>query len=402
MKELSRKVFLTIFGILSAFLLISLVSVNVQSYQREYEAVMQNLHFMDDSEIEKAPAGQEPPELENMRILDYDVYTVEIADETISKTIHHGTESSDFDSTKVAKKIMKSYDSDTLWIGNMYSARYSFHYRVNRTIVILNNESVSKRLWSLLQNSIFIGILAEIAIAILARMIMIWITKPAKESFDKQRAFIADASHELKTPLAIIMASSDELVLGGNNEKYIENIRYEAERMNKLIAGLLDLSKLEDGIIKEQYQEENLSKIVEKTALVLEGMAFEQGVFIETDIEENLKCKCSKSEMEKLCSTILDNAVKHSFKDTAVKVTLRGEKSLLVLEITNVGDPIKPGDEERIFERFYRADKARSRAENRYGLGLAIAKQIVVNHHGTIKARSKDGKTVFHVELKRS
>ncbi len=169
--------------------------------------------------------------------------------------------------------------------------------------------------------------------------------------------------------------------------------------MNKLITGLLDLSKLEEGVSRESFKEENLTKIVEKTCLVFEGVAFEDGVGIDTEIESDISLNCSKEEMEKLVSTLVDNAVKHSEKNTSVLVKLYRSKGAIVLKVVNTGEPIAPGDEEKIFERFYRADKSRNRSENRYGLGLAIAKSIVLNHNGTIKAYSEEGKTVFRVEL---
>ena len=118
-----------------------------------------------------------------------------------------------------------------------------------------------------------------------------------------------------------------------------------------------------------------------------------------SDIEDGITLNCSKDEIEKLISTLLDNAIKHSDKDTAVSIRLSKSKSLVNIQITNKGEPIAPGDEEKIFERFYRADKSRSRSENRYGLGLAIAKRIVINHGGSIKAASdeKTGTTTFEV-----
>ena len=238
----------------------------------------------------------------------------------------------------------------------------------------------------------------DILIAFVSKLVTGWITKPAKEAFDRQREFIADASHELKTPLAVIMASSDELKGNEENARYIDNIKYESDRMNKLITGLLDLSKLEDGVSRENFKDENLSKIIEKTCLVFEGVAYDQGIGIETDIEPDIRRNCSKEEIEKLISTLVDNAVKHSEKGTSVLVNLHRGKNIII-EVVNTGEPIAPGDEEKIFERFYRADKSRNRNENRYGLGLAIAKRIVLNHDGMIRAYSRDGKTVFHVEL---
>ena len=227
------------------------------------------------------------------------------------------------------------------------------------------------------------------------------ITHPAEEAFKKQKDFIADASHELKTPLAVIIASSDELKIDKKNSKYIENIKYESERMNNLIKGLLDLSKLENKVSIDNYKNENISKIVEKTSLIFESIAYENNIRINTNIEDNIMFNCSKEEIEKVISIILDNAIKHSYKESIILVNLYSDKSNIYIEITNEGDPIIQGDEEKIFERFYRGDKSRNRDTNRYGLGLAIAKNIITNHNGTIKAYSKDNKTIFKINLKK-
>ena len=171
--------------------------------------------------------------------------------------------------------------------------------------------------------------------------------------------------------------------------------------MNNLIKSLLDLSKLENGASINNYKNENLSKIVEKTSLIFESIAYENNVRITTNIEENILFNCSSEEIEKLISIILDNAIKHSYKESIILVNLYKDKNNIYIEITNEGDPIKEGDEEKIFERFYRGDKSRNRESNRYGLGLAIAKNIVTNHNGIIKAYSKDNKTTFKINLKK-
>ena len=104
--------------------------------------------------------------------------------------------------------------------------------------------------------------------------------------------------------------------------------------------------------------------------------------------------------MEKMISTILDNAVRHSYKDTTVRVELKESKGRITVRIVNKGDPIPEGENERIFERFYRGDASRNRADNNYGLGLAIARNIAINHNGDIKAGSRDGNTMFEIILK--
>ncbi|MBR6950095.1 MAG: HAMP domain-containing histidine kinase, partial [Bacilli bacterium] len=299
----------------------------------------------------------------------------------------------------VASNIIKN-NRVGLHIGNLYYNKYSYNY-IENDIIVINTEKINNRLILELIKSIIIFLLVEILIYIVSKILTDNITKPAEESFEKQKDFIADASHELKTPLAVIMASADELKTDKKNKKYIDNIKYETERMNTLIKSLLDLSKLEKGINIENYKDENISKIIERICLTFEAIAFENNVSINTNIEENINFKCSKEEIEKLISIIIDNAIKHSYKDSSIKVLVNSDKLGINIEVTNNGDPIKSGDEEKIFERFYRADKSRKRESNRYGLGLAIAKNIVLNHNGTIKAYSKDNFTTFKVNLKK-
>ena len=241
----------------------------------------------------------------------------------------------------------------------------------------------------------------EVIIYFASKLIAHRIVKPAQISFDKQKDFIADASHELKTPLSIIMASADELKITKQNKKYVDNIKYESERMNNLIKNLLDLSKLENNVSINNYKEENISRIIEIICSTFEGIAFEKNIIIDTNIDQNIHFRCSKEEIERLISIILDNAVKHGDENSKIVVSLKNIKNNIYIDITNSGKPIKKEDEEKIFERFYRADKSRNRDANRYGLGLAIAKSIVINYGGLIKASSKCGKTTFSIILKK-
>lgn len=419
MKELRKKTILTIFSILTAILITGLTLLNINSYRREYLSIERGLNVFDNrGGFKEGPPGpngagngdlkQRPHDLDNMMVMDNEVYTVKLAaDGEIESIISHGNTSGDFDIENIAvsvKNLVLGSQSDLIYIGNLYKDDYSYKYRVNDLIVILNNEEKAGKLKLLLIESIIIFIITEAVLFLIARLITGWIVKPAEEAFKRQKEFIADASHELKTPLAVIMASADELACEGSpdkNEQYIENIRYESDRMSRLIMGLLDLSKLDEDRSGISYKEENLSRIIEKTCVAFDGVAFEQSVMIQTDIEAGLNYRCIKDEMEKMISTVLDNAIKHSYKDTTVRVSARNIKGSILIKITNSGDPIKDEDREKIFERFYRADRSRNRSDNRYGLGLAIAKKIAINHNGDIKAYSGSGDTTFEIILKR-
>ena len=407
MKKLSKKVFLTIFLTLSIILFSTIVFYNLQSYRKEYDNIFRTLNFIEDFKFDRPLPKQEDDNsfyktdrnLDNMMIIDYEVYTVKIKNNIIDKIIIHSDESSNFDIESIALEILDGEKG--IKIGNLYHSNYAFNYKFDDTIVVINTKNISNKLSLMLFISVIVWILIELVVYFISKKITKWIIKPAVESFNKQKDFIADASHELKTPLAVIMASADELKSDKKNAKYIENIKFESDRMNKLITGLLDLSKLENETNINNYKEENISKIVEKISLTFEGIAFENNLNIESDIEKNIMFKCSKDEIEKLISILLDNAIKHSYKESVIHINLFKEKNSIIIEVKNNGDPINPGDEEKIFERFYRADKSRNRDANRYGLGLAIAKNIVTNHNGFIKASSSDGITTFKINLKK-
>ncbi len=437
MKELRKKTYLTLFIILSLILLTVLVLVNVRSYIREREDVMINLDILEnrnaffgnrpgpwmngpggEGKPEEDPGKQDPDfrmpeegmegprlkprELENMIIPETELYTVAIKDGAIDGIFTFGNTSEDFRVSEVAEEILKQETGDSISIKNLYFSKYSYRYHYGESIVIMNNAQTSGKLRALLLETLLLFVIMEGVIVLITGQITKWIIKPAQEAFDRQKEFIADASHELKTPLAVIMASADEMQAQESDEKYLENIRYEADRMSRLIAGLLNLSKLENGEDVSARKEEDLSRILEKTCMAYEGVAFEQGVAIETEIEEKMTLNCNKEEMEQMMATILDNAVRHSHRDTTVSISAKYSKKTggICIKVINSGDPIPEGDEEKIFQRFYRADKARSRSENRYGLGLAIARRIARNHHGDIRACSKDGKTTFQIDLK--
>ena len=274
MKELSKKVFRTIFIILSSLVVIGVAIYNIKLYKKEYEDVRANLGVMgnmnyntlqlefDDFVYEDADSNFITNNaIDNMMILNFEVYSVRLNGNEIEKIINHSNSKNDFNVEAAAKAIIKKGHGEK--IGNLYINGYSYHY-VSDLIVIINTNDVNQRLLFSLMESLVVLVVFETVIYFISKGLTKRIIKPAQESFDKQREFIADASHELKTPLSIIMASSDELKNDEKNEKYVDNIKSESERMNSLIKNLLDLSKLEDGVSIDNYKDENISKVIKK------------------------------------------------------------------------------------------------------------------------------------------
>ena len=153
---------------------------------------------------------------------------------------------------------------------------------------------------------------------------------------------------------------------------------------------------------KLKYSTVNLSKETERSILTFEGLVFEKNLEIDYDIEDNIEFSCDLDKIKELLSILLDNAIKHSYDNAKIRVNLFKEKENIILEVINNGDDIPKDKQNKIFERFYRVDEARNRNENRYGLGLAIAKNIVDIHKGKISVTSSNNYTTFKVIFKSS
>ncbi len=288
--------------------------------------------------------------------------------------------------------------SEEGYIGN-YIYRIRKIGNNGKTITLMENEDAIRRLKNTVITAVVIGILGLILIYIFAKKISKMIVKPVKESFDKQKQFVSDASHELKTPLAVIEANADVLQDKVGDNKWITYIQNEVQSMNKLVNDLLTLARMEN-VNNTNIQKFDLSKEVQMAVAVFESMIYEKEIKLETNINENIFFNGDREDIKHIISILLDNAIKHTEKDKKIIVNLGKDKNDIKIVIKNQGEPIPEGEQEKIFERFYRVDKARNRSEKRYGLGLSIAKGIVDKYNGTIKAVSKDGFTSFIVILK--
>ena len=391
MGKLKKKIFWVMFAILTIFLVSVLCIFNFQDYNHEKVEIENKLSRMENDR--QAPGMPV--------FMDAVVYTVKYnTSNKVTEVINHTDNNvSEEKIIQIAENILESSNTKKgRRIGNLYLDQYSYAFKAPNTLTIVDNTSAKAKLESLLKTSILIFVLIEIIIIILTVEITRWIIKPVIESFNRQKQFVADASHELKTPIAVIMANAEALEKEPEEKKWLNNIKSEADRMNELVTSLLDLAKLEEG--KEVQQEENLSKIVEMSVLTFESLMYENKIELEYDIQKDINIKCNSSQIKQLVAILIDNAIKHSETNGKISIALKKQKNDTVLTVSNRGKEIPKEIRENIFERFYRADESRNRDTNRYGLGLAIAKNIVENHNGKIFVESEKGITTFKVVLK--
>lgn len=227
---------------------------------------------------------------------------------------------------------------------------------------------------------------------------------PVREAWEKQKQFVADASHELKTPLAAINTNIDVLLSQSDKtiaeqEKWLKYIKKEAERLTNLTGSLLFMAKM-NGEPKVEMKRVNFSEIAEAAVLNMEAVAFENGIRFDYDIEGNIfLSRANESNLTRLCLILLDNAVKYSKKDSTVDIRLFSDNAKSAsFCVRNDSEPIPPEEVGKIFDRFYRVDKSRS--SEGYGLGLAMAKEITELHKGKIAVKStQEYGTEFTVTL---
>lgn len=235
---------------------------------------------------------------------------------------------------------------------------------------------------------------------------------PIKETFEKQKQFIADASHELKTPLSVIKTNA-ALVLQNKEAtvssqgKWLDYILFQADRMSQLLDAMLSLAKIDysdsEAGAKEAISKLDLSSLVMGSALSFEGFMFEKNINFAMQIEPGIELNGNKENIKRLIDILIDNAVKHTPGGGEVSLALSSTKDEIELKITNTGEGIPEEHLNRIFERFYRVDASRSIDSGGYGLGLSIAKTIVEQHKGTISVESNPGvDTTFKVEFGKS
>ena len=330
-------------------------------------------------------------------------FTLDYSGSVIESKINY-LELSDEDIDKLANTIVTS--KQKRGSVSSFGLEYLSITEDNYTYIVAADNSFEsgniRNLFILCIISFMISFFVFFAISVL---LSTWILKPVEKSWQQQNRFVSDASHELRTPITVILANlnilsskKDDLIK--TQYQWIDNTKEEANRMKQLVDELLFLARSDDRQNKLVFSKIDLSELLLSRMLSFEALAFEKGIRLDYDISDDLNIIGHEGNVKQLISILLDNAMKYCGDKGSVYLKAFSLKDRTYVLVKNSGDLIDAEDLKHIFERFYRTDKSRSRTEGGYGLGLAIAKTIVDNMHGKISVLSdKENGTVFKLEL---
>ena len=255
-------------------------------------------------------------------------------------------------------------------------------------------ESVQSFLYLSCGLALFVFLVVFVLVAVLSRKAI----APVIENIEKQKQFIIDAGHELKTPLAIIAANADVLALYHGKEEWVESIQHQVIRLNNLVHSLLQLARMEE-LVSIQKEIFDFSALVEETLKSFSVLAEQKGVDYDLSIEPKIMLSGEKVNLQQLISVLGDNAIKYVSPQGTIRVTLRKRGRFVQFEIYNSCDILPEGSLDLLFDRFRRTDQSRARESGGYGIGLAVAKATVERYHGKINAERKENGICFDVKL---
>ena len=375
--------------------------IEMSEQNRQMLIAHADMYVLSQSESDRPPVMPGPdekrPEFENspkFRLstfytvaLSYEGKVLEIKND--QPTLH-----TDSDLEKLAGDIIKGSrvtgTVDNLVFYKSDKGSYMLVTYMDNTII---NESAS----TLLRYTFIFGSIAMVLFFFLSVFLAKKIVKPLEDSYKKQKQFISDAGHELKTPVSVVSVNAELLAKEIGDNRWLANIQYENERMGMLVGQLLKLARTES--VSPQMEEVDFSRLVNGESLPFESVAFEKGLALNCNIENEIRIKGDSVQLKQVVSILLDNAIRHSDGGSEIKLELAKEHNLARLSVINAGEEISREHRSEIFERFYRIDTARNGGDKHYGLGLAIAKAIVTAHKGRIEVLCYNGLVEFRVGL---
>jgi len=320
---------------------------------------------------------------------------VSINDGNLMKSIENAEAkefaSSVLSSDRVSGKIKKD--------GTVYS--YTVRKMEDMNLIIFVNDSFTDAAnGNLLRISLLVGGMIWLILFVLVVIVSGYIIKPVAENMERQKQFISNASHELKTPITVISATIDIISSKNGKDRWTDCIKEQTRKMHCLVSEMLDLSRLlETDTAISDFDVSNISSTVSNSLLYFESMLYESEKTLKHDIEENISIPCDENKIAQLVGILMDNALKYSDAKSEIAFSIHKEMDNVIIKCSNLCSEYLANDTSKLFERFYRRDNDRIHEQEGFGLGLSIAQAIVELHNGSISASCNDKIITFTVTL---
>lgn len=389
LKKLRRKFVLINMGIVAAMLLVIFCTVfHFTKTDLENQSIEQVKALMQGGHVRQEDRG----------LPQFVVQVTVFGDISITGSSYYDLSDKEFIQELIRKVYTKN---ETVGHLSEYDLRYG----------VVNGQGVSKLVFvdtsgheaalvSLVETGALIGGLSLLAFLGISMLLARWAVGPVEKAWQQQKQFVSDASHELKTPLTVIMSNAELLQLPEYDEEsktqFSRNILTMSIQMRHLVESLLELARADR--VRQDFDRVELSQVIEQALLPFEPVLFEKGLQMESAIQPGIFLRGNARYLKQVLDILLDNAMKYSVPGVVTVELSRQGKGKCLLTVSNPGDPIPAEELERIFDRFYRRDKSRSR-DGSFGLGLSIAKTVVTEHGGRIWAKSNETGSCFFVEL---
>lgn len=328
-------------------------------------------------------------------VTDSDNHLLSINDGNLMKPLEN-SEARDY-----VKNILNSDKENGKITKDKTAYSYSIHHKNGMNIVIFINDSFTHTAnGNLLKISILVGGIIFFILFALIIIISGYVIKPVATSMERQKQFISNASHELKTPITVISATIDIIENKNGKDCWTKCIKEQTMKMQKLVKELLDLSRLlEVNTARTGFKINDISNTVNNSLLYFESLLFESGKILEQDIEENIKINCDENKISQLVGILMDNALKYSDEKSVIRFSLNKNGDCAVINCSNPCSDFSAKDTSKLFERFFRSENDRIHEQEGFGLGLSIAQAIAELHNGRISASYENNVITFTVIL---
>lgn len=430
-KTLQKKfILLTMLALISALLVVvgGINSINIYQVNKKSEILLSMLaenggNFpqqtkkdphpqMEEKDGKTVPKEESPKEAPPKRILDYPIseetpfetryFTVMVADDSsdsleMSVNVSHIAAVSEEEAKKFTEELIEKEKISG------YYGRY--RYRKAETedgksiYIYVDCLNDLQSIQNFAVNSMLVGGIFLVLVLILVSVFSKRAIRPVVESMEKQKQFITDAGHEIKTPIAIILANTEVIEMCEGESEWTRSIKNQVSRLTELVGSLLMLSKMDETRQQIEMGEVKFGKLIKEISDSFHTMLVQKNQKLELMVDEKLSVYGNEKEIRQLGTILMDNAVKYTPDGGKMRISLKRKEKMAVLDFYNECESLPQGDLNRLFDRFYRTDSSRSRESGGYGIGLSVAKAVVKNHKGKISVKAQEKGILFTVKI---